>query len=245
MPCSLGSPFHGLDVLSGVDHHAPPRQTLPGRSPRLPRSPIGQCRPRCTWHLAESVPHGTTAKRFRSTSYRQRPQNLFCDVVTVGQHFRSGRRALCRAPPWRGMCVPVARPPQTAPCLYIAMSCNRICDSVSGSPLPDYTGVLRHGIFAFHDLHCEIRRLFGAQEARSMNRGRRQIFDVGDDDVHSCVFGKFHRFRQFDFAVLIDQASYPKKHAYSSSSTSLRKASIVFTSGTGPYLCHFRSALCQ
>ena len=60
------------------------------------------------------------------------------------------------------------------------------------------------GIFAFHDLHCEIRSLFRSQEVRSMNHGGRQIFDVGDNDVNFCVLGELYRFRQFDFAPLDD-----------------------------------------
>lgn len=56
------------------------------------------------------------------------------------------------------------------------------------------------GIFAFYELHCEIRRLFRSQELRSINDGGRQNFDAGDDDAHLCVLGKLHRFRQFGFA---------------------------------------------
>ena len=37
-----------------------------------------------------------------------------------------------------------------------------------------------------------------------MNDGGRQSFDARDDDVHLCVLGKLHRFRQFDFAPLDD-----------------------------------------
>ena len=59
-------------------------------------------------------------------------------------------------------------------------------------------------IFAFQDLHCEIEYLFGSQEPRSLNPGRRQIFDAGDDDVYLCVLRKSHGFRQFYFATLDD-----------------------------------------
>jgi hypothetical protein len=60
------------------------------------------------------------------------------------------------------------------------------------------------GIFVFQDPHCEIGYLFGPQEPRSFNPGRRQIFDAGDDDVYLCVLRKCHGFRQFDFATLDD-----------------------------------------
>jgi hypothetical protein len=60
------------------------------------------------------------------------------------------------------------------------------------------------GIFAFHDLHCEIGCLFGPQEVWSVNREGRQFFDAGNDDVHLCALGKFHCFRQFDFAPVDD-----------------------------------------
>jgi hypothetical protein len=60
------------------------------------------------------------------------------------------------------------------------------------------------GIFAFQDLHCEIGYLFGSQEPRRLNPGRRQIFGAGNDDVYLCVLRKSHGFRQLDFATLDD-----------------------------------------
>lgn len=38
---------------------------------------------------------------------------------------------------------------------------------------------------------------------------------------------------------------YPKKHAYLSSATMLRKSASNFTVGAGPYLRHFKSDRCQ